>query len=310
MGKVDLVMKRWEKQLEEFERLSFEDAKNLYNKAMTADDDNLKKSYMNKLILGTLYVPYNFILNNGLTMFSSGTYDINDIISACNEVWIKRLYSGAHLDKSYFSDLFSYDFFSEIYVSLSGDNTFLFDRTGGIGRTMFNELFTKFLELKNSGIEFNYQDLVSQCYSKQRTVEKRFGNECFSLMTLFENIYRNLSADQDMGFNMGPTKAYNYSRFLLDMGYKERLSENLEAVDFEDKIIDDIIYSEVVADVDQAIEKPRSRQIVHEYFGLDGEECKTLNEIADMHNISQERVRQILNKGLMCEVPRKNAKYR
>ena len=53
-------------------------------------------------------------------------------------------------------------------------------------------------------------------------------------------------------------------------------------------------------DIDLALERlsERDAQIIRKYFGLDGEESMTLEEIGDVYNLSKERIRQIKQSAL------------
>ncbi len=309
MGKVDLVMKRWEKQLEEYDALDLKSARELYKKAVATDNETLKKTYMNKLILGTLYVPYNFILNNGLTMFSTGTYDINDIIAACNEAWINKLYEGKILEIPSFSYIFSgSSYFSDVYTSLSGDKPWVFDRVC-LTKEVLERLFTKFIELKNSGNEASFRELVDQFYESDMGPYKVLKNEYYSPMKLFENIYQNLDFDKDIGLNIAPTRIDDYIQLLVDMGTTEKLPYDLATDSIEDDIIKSVVLSDVTADITTAIDKPRDLQMLVAYYGLNSDEDKTFREIGETHGVTYECVRMVIEKNLK-KLPKKMKKYR
>ena len=79
--------------IESFGKLKMEEAKELYSKAINSTDEKIKKLYFDKIILGTLYVINNYVDRNNLKMFEGSQYDIEDIRSACIEVWIRKITS-------------------------------------------------------------------------------------------------------------------------------------------------------------------------------------------------------------------------
>lgn len=84
------ILNEWLIQISQYDKLKFNEAQELYKKALISRNDELRKMYMDKVILGTLYVLYNYISRNELLIFSSSFYDMNDIISSFVEVWIEK----------------------------------------------------------------------------------------------------------------------------------------------------------------------------------------------------------------------------
>ena len=76
---------------------------------------------MDKIILGTLYVVFDYIKRNDIEMFYSSSFDMDDIISSFNEVWINKIYNGDLLRVDSFSNIFTASFFSEVYKNLCND---------------------------------------------------------------------------------------------------------------------------------------------------------------------------------------------
>ena len=66
MSNSDLILNQWEKQISNYEKLTIDVAKNIYEKINLTNDPNLKKAYMDRLVLGTLYVVLRYIKRNKL----------------------------------------------------------------------------------------------------------------------------------------------------------------------------------------------------------------------------------------------------
>ena len=112
---------KWYQEISSIEKLKIDEAKELYQKAKMSSDVNTQKIFMDKIILGTLYVVFDYIKRNDIEMFYSSSFDMDDIISSFNEVWINKIYNGDLLRVDSFSNIFTASFFSELYKNLCND---------------------------------------------------------------------------------------------------------------------------------------------------------------------------------------------
>ena len=114
-------LEKWYEEIASMERLKIEEVKELYEKANMVTDINLKKTYMDKIILGTLYVVYDYIKRNDIEVFCSSSFDMDDIISSFNEVWINKIYNGDLLKLTVFRIFLQLHFlvkYTKIYVRM------------------------------------------------------------------------------------------------------------------------------------------------------------------------------------------------
>ena len=72
-------------------RLTLNEAKELYTQAMDTTDLELRKLYLDKIVLGTLYVVKKYLKSNNYKMFESASIGFEDIESAFIEQWIKTI---------------------------------------------------------------------------------------------------------------------------------------------------------------------------------------------------------------------------
>lgn len=126
MNKLD-TLNDWYKQISGFEKLTLSEAQDLLRKANATDDIELKKLYKDKVILGTLYVVYDFINKNDFNYLKSTVYDMDDIISTCNEIWINMIESGKMLSVERFSFAFDHKFYSELTDKLVFNRYLLYE---------------------------------------------------------------------------------------------------------------------------------------------------------------------------------------
>ena len=66
MGNNLEILNEWNKTISSYHAFKVDEARELYQKIVSIDDSNLKRQYLQELIMGTLYVVSNFIKSNGL----------------------------------------------------------------------------------------------------------------------------------------------------------------------------------------------------------------------------------------------------
>lgn len=292
-------IKSWKEQIESFDKLKIDEAKELYIKAINSSDEQLKKLYIDKVILGTLYVIYNYIERNDLGILQGSQFDIDDIQSAFTEIWIRKIKNGELLNVDRYSLLFTPTFFNDVYKNLVG-NEMIVNEQFGITTEHIIDLFYAFIKLKNTGKEFNFDDLMNAFYQEKRYYWQRV-SYCQSdsiLMIILENMYNNLNFDKIEDLEITKNKIGDYIRLFINNGLFENISNDVVAPDMEDGILDSVMYENFISDVDDVIIDDRKKKVIHLRYGLDGDEPKNLDEIADQFNVSRERIRQMDAKAL------------
>lgn len=289
MNNNELILNQWEKQISNYEKLTIDAAKNLYKKASLTTDPDLKKTYMNSLVLGTLYVILQYIKRNQLSFFIKPPYDMNDVISSFNEVWINKIYNGELLHVSGFSQLFTSSFFSEIYYKLGGSK--ISNDLLKLTNEQLLDLFLKYVELKNSGNVDIYGTLRKYC---SNNIAKSKIKELNNILFWFEQIYSTLELDKEYTIksNINERKIM-FLKLIIEASY-EKLADNIED-DFnvEDLVIDSTNYPIIVKEIDDILLLQKNKQILEQRLGLNGDEPLTCTQIAEKSNLSCERIRQI-----------------
>ena len=291
---------QWYNQISSFPKLKLTEAQDLYQKAINTEDETLKKAYMDKLILGTLYVVCEYIKRNGLELFVSSAYDMNDIISSFNAVWIRKLYNGELLNVDRYSLLFRSPYYNEVYNNLYGDEIIVNEQFK-VTTDCFVELLTTYILYKNKGINKPFREVIEETYFNDRWNSWSYFiyDDVMKTIPLFEKIYSNLNFDKLEDLNLGKTKISDYLRLIINIGLIEPLSnELLDKNDMEDSITTNIVMEEFISDVDNALTNERERQIIHERYGLDNGIPLGLSEIGRIHGLSKDRIKQIEDKAL------------
>ena len=300
-------LEKWQKKISSIERLKIEETKELYKKANMSSDINIKKIYMDKIILGTLYVVYDYIKRNDIEMFCSFSFDMDDIISSFNEVWINKIYNGNLVKVDSFSNIFTTSFFREVYKKLCGDEIVIKEQFG-ISTECLIDLLSSYIYLKNSGKNFNANDLISKC--KEYNKWFCYGTvDVENVIPLLDKIYTNLNIKNECTLNIAKTKIYEFIRVIINIGMFDRLNNNFkDEINYEDKVIEKIYNEKFKKDVDSVLIDERKKSIIHERFGLDTGEPETLEMVGKRHSLTKLRVGQIEAKSL--RYLRRNAKIR
>ena len=269
-------------QISSFDRLKLVEAQDLYKKSMSASNDNLRKTYIDKLILGTLYVVYNYIIRNNLVILSTRLYDIDDIISAFTEVWIQKIYKGELLNISRYSNLFTSTFFNEVYVKLGGINFEISDLFE-ISYDKFVDLFYSYFKLKSANAKLDYRVF------KKNICDEGYADE--NILILFEEIYKKFNLSEN---DINKTTVKNYLKLIIDSSIFDSISNNVvDENDVERNIISKSERHDFVRDVDFAMRDEREKDIIYQRYGLNGNNAKTYREISRQYGITKDRVRQI-----------------
>lgn len=290
---------QWYDQISSLPKLKINVAQDLYRKAISTQDKTLKKEYMDELILGTLYVVYGFIKRNGLELLVSSSYDMNDIISSFNSVWIKKLYNGELLNVDRYSLLFSSPFYNEVYNNLCGDEIIVNEQFG-ISTDCLVDLITLYISYKNKELEKSFKEVIEKTFF---TDEWNNWSYCIyknviRMIPLLERIYSNLNFDKLEKVDLAKTKIADYLRLIINMGLMEPISNGIpDNNDMEDSITTDIVMKHFINDVDKALDD-RQRSIIHERYGLDNGKPQFLETVGQQHGITRERVRQIEAKAI------------
>ena len=288
----EIVLKEWQKQISQYNKLKLSEAKGLCKKALETLDETKKTLYMNKAVLGTLYVVPNYIARNNLSTLSSRIYDINDIINTFNEVWIKKVRAGELLNVTKYADVFSKSYFNEVCANLIGYDIDC-NETFDLPIKSFEKMFYTFIQFKNKGETFSYKDLVA-VMAKDRYYMNLLKRCDSSIMLIFESIYNNLNDDKKEELDIGIRKIDNFLKAFIDIGISESISNCVSSgIDMESDIINQLFFTAFIKDVDNTLIDERKKQIIHQRYGIDDGSPKTYEEIGEVYNISSERVRQL-----------------
>ena len=302
MKNSSIVLKELKEQISGFEKLKIIKAKVLYKKAVSTSDTKLKKLYMDKLVLGTLYVIYDYIERNQINLFSSAVYGVEDIISSFIETWIEKMYNGDVVNVDKFSLILNISFFNEVYNKLGGQEIVVNDLYS-LPTEQFIKLFLKYIESKNVGRELTQDDIIRYFWGDDYKKYLKYGSVFYdvdlNIIKLFEGIYKNLELDKIDDLELNKTKIYGFLKIILSAGLIDSISDDyVDSYDMEDNIVNKIFFEKFNDYVDNTIEQERTKDIIHKRYGLDDGHPQTLEQIGKTYKISRDRVRQIEAKAI------------
>ena len=131
-----------------------------------------------------------------------------------------------------------------------------------------------------------------------KTIDYDIYRLCILYMPFFDRIYRKISNNGERDISIDKNKIANFLKLLIDMGITEPLHNDLVSSDvLIDNVEEKIEREEFIKRVDELLTNDRTRKIIHDRFGIDGEPM-TLEQIAKKNDITRERIRTIEDKAL------------
>ena len=314
------ILEEYGKQIASYPKLTNKEARDLYAKYSATDDKKKKKKYMDELILGTLYVVYNYIKDKNILMFCTKSYDANDIISAFNEAWIRELYNNSlETSKNFSAILYGKTYISNVYKCLGiGKNNLLnnynFDSDKFISLLLkyikakyYNEDFSYYHEIDTSlekPLNENYYNGLYYYHQGKKYFDKDVRKE-YLISHLLANIYKNLKLKDDINWQELTVKLKRYLNLVINLGMEVPLNNNWLTEDHAETALQKRVISNAFKELFDEIEivggershNGRRGKLVKEImllrYGFVDNDVKTFAEIGKILNISEQRAQQL-----------------
>lgn len=323
MSKNKEILNKWKQEIKDYEKLTLQQSQEIYINIIKCDNEKTKKQLRDKLITGTLYVIHNFIENNGYTYMNGISYDMDDIINATVETWIKRLDSGEILNVDNLKKIITRDFYNEINENM-GVNIDIDSKEYLYSIRDFIEFAADYIKIKEKNPDTKYIEIIEYLKSKKEyyPLLKRINNAYYELkqyeegtrekntyheewlkkhineydmssFELLDGIIKSLESEEKV--HLPKTVLYNL-RFLAISNGLEYQKSNIDNITYDnlEEIIDQ---KELRKTLIEMIENCSGvsdvhKKIIYKRFGfLDGTP-KTLEETAYELNHTKEYVRQ------------------
>ena len=291
------MLEDWNKKISCYKKININEAKKIYLELCNTDSYKTKDKLREELILSTLYIVCDFINNSGLVYLNSYSYDMSDIISVCNGIWISKLDSGVLNKVNSFKEIFDLDFYNKIIDGLNitkydiGEN-FILDAKS------FIDLLYFYIKQKEKNINFNYNKLI-ECMKNNPKYQNILNRICYhgyniDFCELFNTIINSFElSDEDL--KISKTKLSKLKYIIISNGI-EYLREDIDKIacgDITDVWIDNICKNKIndIIFNSERLNDAQKDIIMKRYGFLDGK-CRSLRKIASDYNLTVSRIRQ------------------
>lgn len=308
--KNDKILEKWNKQFSSVDKLKIADVKDLYKKIDGTDIPELKKSYYDKIILGTQHVVYNYLKGVGLHLLSSVEIGAEDIIASTYEAWIENVKNGKLRKAKSFSMVANGRSFSSAVEEKLEINdkfevpskiSFYQDRKdfsetalSALRDEQLREAFVKYYRIEQTGDEklLEEQDVLSD-YDMSSNQKER-------ILIMFSKIKKYLSSMIGTG-KISDTNLKKYTKLIVNNAIAENFSNDLDFIDSRE-VDSDIIRNDMREKIFNTFQKAhltkREEFVIRSRFGLNDDCPKTLEEVGRSLDFSRDRVRQLESKSL------------
>lgn len=278
------------------------DSKNLTIEEARILNDKIRKNPQNsmelqeELILGTMYVIYDFLKNFNFIEEVSTIYDIDDFISAFCEVWIENLEQGLYKQND-FSNLFNSRFFDKLNEKLGiSEKNSIFSH---ITKIDFDKEFEEFFERQNNGEIISYKKFIEDMEIKHYA---NFNNPYKKRQVFYEytKFYQLLEQSYELYSKYGNNNilfSKGYVKFLRDFLIERILLDYEDSynIGYDNDVSKNVIEMERKETITKVIDSlpEKEKRVIKMTYGFEGE--FTQREIGKSfeENYSRTRIGQL-----------------
>ena len=233
-----------------------------------------RQELQEELILGTMYVIYDFLKNFSFIEDVNTIYDIDDFISSFCEVWIENLEQGLY-NQNDLINLFNSRFFDKLNEKLGvSEKNSLFSH---IPKIDFDKEFEEFFERQNNGEVISYkkfmEDMAIKHYSDFNSPYKK--NRVFYEYTKFYEILDRSYELYSKHGNHNIPFSKGYVKFLRDFLIERVLSdyEDSNNVGYDYDVSKSVIALEKKETIARVIDSlpEKERKVIKMTYGFEGE---------------------------------------
>lgn len=233
-----------------------------------------RQELQEELILGTMYVIYDFLKDFSFIEDVNTIYDIDDFISSFCEVWIENLEQGLY-NQNDLINLFNSRFFDKLNEKLGvSEKNSLFSH---IPKIDFDKEFEEFFERQNNGEVISYkkfmEDMAIKHYSDFNSPYKK--NRVFYEYTKFYEILDRSYELYSKHGNHNIPFSKGYVKFLRDFLIERVISDyedsNNVGYDYDvSKSVIELEKKETIARVIDSLPE-KERKVIKMTYGFEGE---------------------------------------
>ena len=287
------ILECWQKEIEMYPKISFKEAKNLYHIFLSIENNQEKQNIRDKIILGTLHLISNYINNNILYFAQNSLFDMNDVINASIEEWIKKIDAGVLETISRPSHIFNSTFTSSIIHNLIGNNYSLNENTALTVRNFSNVLIS-YLKLKQKECTVSYYDFLNLLDEKTIFFSEELLYATYNIL----NTISNLLVESEISIGKDKVDKFKYLLIHYALELLRIDLSQIKCITTEELVISHLYDEEVANLVLKSNLSDREKTIIQMCFGLGNTESKSIDEISSIYMLSRCRILQIEAKAL------------
>ncbi len=304
------ILESWNAQFSNIDKLKISDVKELYKKIEKTNNEELRKVYYDKIILGTQYVVYRYLKSTNLHLLSGVEVGAEDVIATTYETWIENIKNDNLKKIKTFNLITQSNSFSssiEKKLGFSGqftpplDNNFYRDRNC-YSETVFGSLNDS--DLKNA---FTKYYRFTKSYDGNSDIpDDIFGdnnlsiNQKLKIIALFDKASEYLDSTIENN-SISDTNLGKYIKLIIGNTIVNSLDDSYDSVDernFDKDIINNDIRKKLLETFKNTSLSEQEEYILRSRYGIDGGKIKSLATIGRKYQISPLVVNHIENKAL------------
>ena len=289
MNNSEYILKEWEKDIGCYWRLNIDSAQKLYM-LFEKCDGKLKDDIRDNIITGTLYLVPKYIRKSILPYLKNNSFDMNDIISVCNEEWIKIIDSGKIMKVTMFNYLFDSDFYYAISMNLVSKYD-LYNNLD-VNSNFFVSAIVWYVNKFNCEGNVSYDDFYDYFVNYNKDVDNVYNvSPCTNpvyVYNLIVKIYKQLKLN-GYNKNISSRQIVLLKNVIMDCILFEKLSlatieysdvyDDISKKELEDKILDYIFNKLNI--------KNNNMNILRYYYGIDDGILKTFKATGDKFGMTR-----------------------
>lgn len=283
------IFLEWQEQIKNFPKLDFNDAKKLYQALLKEENLLEQKKIRDELICGTLHFIGKQISNNRLFFIKSIHFDMNDVIDAYIEEWIKEIDAGRLLYTERLSSIFDITFISRVVSNSMGNND---NRELSIPN--FSDFLIQYITIKGENGKVNWEDFSSLI---RQSLTQYDGDFLFMIYNIFEKL-TNAFEEYGIEINKNTVKKFKYLLIMYAMELMRADIDKIKVEDVSEQVIDRLYGAGVVQSVLSSDLTDREKDVLVMHFGLNDSNSYNYDIIAQKHKITKSRIFQIECKAL------------
>lgn len=297
------ILNEWNKSISDYPKINFNDAQKLYVELVNCNDMNSKNKLKDNLITGTLYIVLEFIKKNGLIYLNSSSYDMSDIISICNEIWLKKINSGVLLNVKNFGEIFDADFYNMLRVGLNIDKNEIIENSIFNIKLFMNLLFD-YIKFKNNNIDCNYYSFIESIKNNNKYQEflSYIYNENYIINCcyLFDAIIKSFELENaDLSISKAKLDKLKYILISNGLEYMRQDTEELFCSDTTKLWLDNYCMKKIIEIIFNGDRlNDMQKDIIDKRYGIYEGKCMSLQELATFYHVSKERIIQKEDKAI------------